>query len=613
MWAGSNQVPRAIPTEHNANLLRGIVWHCALLDDDALATAVARAAEACFKKLPEVGARCTKAGNACLWALGAMPGGKGAPHLVRLQGKVKQPSARGRLETTLDQTAERVGVTREALEDQAVPTHGLEHGPPRTTVGEYVAEIVVRGPTDVAVEWQGADRARLAEPPAALRKAHAAELKRVDQAAGEIRKTLAAQRLRVERLLMTENWWSYGRWRELYLEHPLLQVLAQRLIWAFGDAEQPTLGAWLDGQLVDVDDRPLDGLADDTQVRLWHPILTPADTVLAWRRWLERHAVTQPFKQAHREIYILTDAERETGDHSNRFAQHILRQHQFRALCLERGWQYGLQGSFDSADTATPTLSLPRWKLTVQFDVEPIEDDELMTPNGIFRYVTTDAVRFTRATPDSARTVQQAMRREIRRRALEILRGAQPGALREIVEESLAVLPAPPEPVLLAEVPPVVFSEVMRDVDLFVGVCSVGTDPTWGDGAPADHAGYWERFAFGELTPSAQTRRAVLERSVPRLAIAPRCTLEARFLVVRGDLRTYRIHLGSGNIQMEPNNQYLCIVPAKSPSPFPGEPGHIYLPFEGDSTMAVILSKAFLLANDTAIKDPSITRQIHAR
>jgi hypothetical protein len=347
-------------------------------------------------------------------------------------------------------------------------------------------------------------------------------------------------------------------------------------------------------------------------VRLWHPILTPADTVLAWRRWLERHAVTQPFKQAHREIYILTDAERETGDHSNRFAQHILRQHQFRALCLERDWKYGLQGAFDSADTATPTLSLPRWKLTVQFDVEPIEDDELMTPNGIFRYVTTDAVRFTRATPDSARTVQQAMRRDFRRRALEMLRGGRPAALHPITDADLSWLPAPPEPVLLAEVPPVVFSEVMRDVDLFVGVCSVGTDPTWGDGAPGDHAGYWERFAFGELAPSAQTRRAVLERIVPRLAIAPRCTLQDRFLVVRGDLRTYRIHLGSGNIQMEPNNQYLCIVPAKGPSA-PGEPGHIYLPFEGDSTMTVILSKAFMLANDTAIKDPSITRQIHAR
>ena len=37
------------------------------------------------------------------------------------------------------------------------------------------------------------------------------------------------------------------------------------------------------------------------------------------------------------------------------------------------------------------------------------------------------------------------------------------------------------------------------------------------------------------------------------------------FLIVRGELRTYRIHLGSGNILMDPNSQYLCIVPGRGP------------------------------------------------
>ena len=53
--------------------------------------------------------------------------------------------------------------------------------------------------------------------------------------------------------------------------------------------------------------------------------------------------------------------------------------------------------------------------------------------------------------------------------------------------------------------------------------------------------------------------------------------LEDRYLRVRGDLRTYRIHLGSGNILTSPNDQYLCIV----------------------------------AANDTAIKDTTITAQIN--
>jgi hypothetical protein len=109
------------------------------------------------------------------------------------------------------------------------------------------------------------------------------------------------------------------------------------------------------------------------------------------------------------------------------------------------------------------------------------------------------------------------------------------------------------------------------------------------------------------LSASAQIRRDVLERLVPRLKIAGRCTLTDRFLVVRGDLRTYRIHLGSGNILMEPNDQYLCIVRDSQPS---RNAETMVLPFEGDTTLSLILSKAFLLADDARITDTTILRQI---
>jgi hypothetical protein len=89
-----------------------------------------------------------------------------------------------------------------------------------------------------------------------------------------------------------------------------------------------------------------------------------------------------------------------------------------------------------------------------------------------------------------------------------------------------------------------VFSEVMRDVDLFVGVCSVSMGPHWADQEPRRFECYWQDFAFGELSVSATTRREVLERLLPHLAIAARCELADRFLVFRGELRTYKIHLG---------------------------------------------------------------------
>ena len=135
---------------------------------------------------------------------------------------------------------------------------------------------------------------------------------------------------------------------------------------------------------------------------------------------------------------------------------------------------------------------------------------------------------------------------------------------------------------------------------------------------PADVAGpggrfrdYWQQYSFGDLSATAATRRAVLADLLPRLKIKDRATLADRFLVVRGRLRTYKIHLGSGNILMSPNDQYLCIVPDAAHRR-DAEPGP-FIPFEGDHTLAVILSKAFLLAEDDKIADPTITRQIAAR
>ena len=161
----------------------------------------------------------------------------------------------------------------------------------------------------------------------------------------------------------------------------------------------------------------------------------------------------------------------------------------------------------------------------------------------------------------------------------------------------------------LAGIAAVTFSEAMRDVDLFIGVTSIGADPEWLDRGEGRRFGdYWHRYAFGDLGAGAEVRRDVLARLVPMLAIADRCELESRFLKVRGDLHTYRIHLGSGNILMSPNDQYLCIVAARD-----ARAGKLFLPFDDDPILSLILSKAFLLAGDAKITDQSITRQIGSR
>jgi hypothetical protein len=56
---------------------------------------------------------------------------------------------------------------------------------------------------------------------------------------------------------------------------------------------------------------------------------------------------------------------------------------------------------------------------------------------------------------------------------------------------------------------------------------------------------------------------------------------------------------------MSPNDAYLCIVVKATL-----DRQSVYLPFEEDGRLSVILSKAFLLAEDDTIGDPEIVAQI---
>ncbi len=567
--ASGHEIPSLILADRNAAVLKGIVWSCSLLESDSICSALGDAGISSFKKVPQFGARSVKVGNACLWALSAMAGMAPIAQLQRLKTLLKQLSARKQAESALLSASKRLGLSPEDLEEVTVPDFGLVNGVGRTSLGEWIAVVTVGVPSKVDLRWVRADSDKLQKSvPADVKRDHADELKAVKRTVKDVGSALQTQQARIERLLLTDRRWSFADWRTRYLDHGLVSLLTHRLVWTFTTESGHEQGVWLEGAIVNLRGEPLDWIDAETEVRLWHPIDSEAEHVLAWRQWLARHRITQPFKQAHREVYLLTAAEEQTETYSNRFAAHILRQHQLNALCQQRGWRYQLQGGWDSFNT--PELLLPQYRLRFEYWLDvPDPANMPMADSGIYLYVATDQLRFSRL-------------------------GAR-------------------EALPLREIPPRVFTEVLRDVDLFVGVCSIGNDPNWVDhGQARPFQNYWWGYSFGELSAAAETRRAVLEDLLPYLAkLSGRWELSGKFLIVRGDLRTYKIHLGSSNILMEPNDQYLCIVPGRG-ADAAGVNG-LFLPFEGDSVLSVILSKALMLAEDHKIKDPTIMRQLAIR
>jgi hypothetical protein len=547
----------------NATLLRSLIWYASLLTGETVCRALANATEGGLRKLSAGGLYASSISKACIAALESMPGLEPLAQLSRLKHRVKSPWGLEEIEKAFANAVARSNVSRAEVEEISLPAFGLnQDGVMDQSIGEFTAELRIVGTHEVALTWHDKSGKLLPQKPS-LPKTLVAEEKALKQLASDIEKMLSAQRDRVENFLERERCWSFADWRARYLEQPLMGQMTRRLIWQFNEGKQNASAMWDNGQFIQANGKAIDWVGSKTEVRLWHPMGVEATKVLAWRKWLEANGVTQPFKQAHREIYVLTGAELATRNYSNRFAAHILRQHQFKALCDQRGWRYEFLGSWDQPNMVA-TRDLTGWDLRAEFWIEHAATE--YAPSGVALHVATDQVRFVRS--------DQSVRD-------------------------------------LVDVPALVFSEVMRELDLFVSVCSAGNDPTWADGGDDRARNYWREWSFGELNATAATRRDILERLLPKLKIAGQCSLSDRYLVVRGQLRTYKIHLGSSNVLMEPNDLYLCIVADRKTVAI--DPGtRVFLPFEGDHTLSVILSKAFLLAADSAIADESILRQIRS-
>ncbi|MCX5361260.1 DUF4132 domain-containing protein [Streptomyces sp. NBC_00124] len=565
---------------YNADALRGVAWLLSLLPPHPdTARALGALVETSLRKVAGLGPRNPKVANAGVTALARIDSEAALAELARLATRVTFKGTLKLLDGALDARAEAMGLSREEIEELAVPAYGLtEVGRAEHRLGDVTGLVEVHG-SKAVLSWRNATGKAVKSVPAAVRRDHADDLKDIKAAVKDIDKMLSAQSERLDRQFLARRTWPYAAWRARYLDHPLVGTLARRLLWK---VDGRTVG-YTQGALRTLTDDPVDS---GTEVSLWHPVDHEPAEIVAWRDWLERHGITQPFKQAHREVYLLTDAERATGTYSNRFAAHFLRQHQFHSLAAVRGWRNKLRLSVD--DEAPPAIrELPQWGLRAEYWIEGDggEHYEDITESGSFLRLRTDQVRFypIDAPENSAHCCGGEYRMWLRD-------GQDP----------VEALP-------LDSIPPLVLSEVLRDVDLFVGVASVGNDPTWQDGGPDGRfQEYWTSYGFGELGQSAETRRVLLDRLIPRLAIADRCTLEGRFLHVKGDRHTYKIHLGSGNILRTPNDQYLCIVPKSNAS----APQAGYLPYEGDRMLAVILSKAMMLAADTKITDPTILSQL---
>jgi hypothetical protein len=551
---------------------KGAVWCLGLSPSHEVAVAVADFGLACLRKVPMLGAVSQKVGFACVQALGVMECSEAVAQLTRLRAKVKYSVARRLIEKSLKQAAGRNGLTVEQLEDISVGTYGLNaEGVAEIAIGDATATLRLGDDGRTGAAWRNADGKLLKSAPAHVRKAFPEEVRAVATGAKELEQAYSAQKARLESSFLTSRCMAVDHWRKYYVDHPLLGHLGRRLIWVFNDDQGwENSGICFGRNVLDSSGSAAD-LVKAKTVRLWHPLAADSEEVWRWRERVFTLGIRQPFRQAFREFYQVTDKERQTKMHSNRFAGIVMRQHQLASLCRVREWNYRLQGAgFDGVNVPTKEFSF--WNMHVEFCVDLPSDRDMSLRDsglaeqsgaGINLFIASDQVRFYRD------------RREI----------------------------------AVDEVPAILYSEVMRDIDLFTSLCAIGEDETWADQGDRGTGIFSEGLDVQEITATVALRADMLSRVLPYTTIADRCEMQKTWLEVRGQLGTYRIPLGWGGAALMADDGMRWLqIPQNLLDAVALDLSAV--PIDLDYRTETVLRKAYVLADDWRIESGDLMRQL---
>lgn len=254
----------------------------------------------------------------------------------------------------------------------------------------------------------------------------------------------------------------------------------------------------------------------------------------AWSKWQKdcfQQERLQPFKQVFRELYVVTAQEKKDKTSSARYAAQQVNPRQAFALWGRQGWSVDEYGDVFKA---FPNQDLV---VSVSFNhgyTTPLEVEGLTIENVHFRS-----------------------------------------------RDSYKPLP-------VTKVDPIMFSEIMRDMDLVVSVAHVGeVDP--------------------ETSASTVEMRSSLLKETCQLLGLKNVKLKNNHAMIKGSLAQYTVHLGSGVVHCQPGGA-VCLVPVHSQ-----HRGRLFLPFaDDDPRTAEVISKTLLLAKDEEIQDPIILDQLRA-
>lgn len=340
-----------------------------------------------------------------------------------------------------------------------------------------------------------------------------------------LREQFSRSKKSLEDAMVRGDGFLYSELANLF-DHPVIARHLEKLVYVAGERH----GFYHNGVLHTPGGKEF-VLAEGDEIRIAHSAdLYRLRVWSDYQRYLFEKQWQQPFKQVFRELYIPLADELAEKSISRRYAGHQVQPAQTVALLKNRHWKVdyeeGLQKVFHKEGFVAKIYAMADW----------------FSPADV-----------------------------------------EPPTLETIIFHDLKT----GKPVAFEQISPLIFSEVMRDIDLVVSVAHAGgVDP--------------------EASHSSIEMRSVLLAETLRLFKVDNVTISGSHARIKGHHGEYSVHLGSAVAHQLPG-KYLSVLPVHSQ-----HRGRIFLPFiDDDPKSAELISKVLLLARDTEIQDPTILSQLN--
>ena len=347
------------------------------------------------------------------------------------------------------------------------------------------------------------------------------------EAIKEVHKNLKEQYRRSRKMLeeaMEDGTEFYGYEIENLMTNPVIAPILKSLVFKMGN----NLGYYVDKKLKSAKKKAV-AIKDNSLLKIAHCFdLFESGEWATYQKDIFDRELKQPFKQVFRELYVKTVDEK-GRDKSLRYAGHQVQPSKTVALLKTRRWiidgQEGLEKVYYKENIIAKIFALADWFSPADIEAPTLEEVQF----------------FDRKTF---------------------------------------------KPILIDEVPDLIFTEVMRDIDLVVSVAHVGdVDPE------ASHS-------------TIEMRKAIVEFNC-KLFKLKNVTFAENHALIKGERAEYSIHLGSGLIHQKAGSA-INVLPVHSQ-----HRGRVFLPFiDDDPKTAEIMAKVLLFAQDDKIKDVFILEQI---